>query len=123
MNIRTKETAVLDHIVLAEDVSVVAGQCLKMGEGGLVACAATDKPEFISNTDTVGDGNTIPCDKVTPDATLEGVLAADFEGLAVGVKLQLADDGVQLAAAVGGALEVLSFEGNTAGSRVVCRAV
>ena len=122
MYIHTKEVVTLDHMVLADGVSVKCGQCLKVGKGGLVACAANDKPEYISNADMTGteDGVTVACDKVTPDAVLEGELSADIEGLKIGDKLGLAADGVQLAAVEGGAFKVLGFDGNAAGCKVVC---
>ena len=119
MNIFQKEVITLDHLPLAADVTVVVGSCLKMGEGGLVLCGAADKPEYISNTNATGDGSVIPVDKVTPETVLVGELAADCAGITVGGKLQLAANSVDISATEGGCLEVHSFEGTTAGSKVL----
>ena len=123
MNIFTKKVITLDHLPLKADVEVKVGSCLKMAEGGLVLCGAAEKPEYISNTETTGDGSLIPVDKVTCDTVLIGELSAKCEDLAVGQKLQLAADAIGISATVGGALEVQSFEGTAVGSKVLCKAV
>lgn len=118
MRIYSKELNSLDYRVLKEGEAVSAGACLKMAEGGLVLCEATDKPEYISNTTKVGDGTVIPVDKVTPDATLAGELAANKADLEIGQKLSISADGTMVAVAAG-ALEVVGFDGTTEGARVL----
>lgn len=118
MRIYSKELNSLDYLVLKEGEAVSAGSCLKMAEGGLVLCGATDKPEYISNTTKTGDGTVIPVDKVTSDATLAGELEVDKGDLAIGQKLSISADGTMVAVAEG-ALEVVGFDGTTEGARVL----
>ena len=119
MRIYTKEVNALDYRVLKDGVEVKAGACLKMAEGGLVLCSATDKPEYISNITTVGDGNVIPVDKITPDAVITGELESAITDISVGAKLALSADGTMIVSG-DGALEVVSFEGTDTDARVIC---
>ena len=118
MNIYTNEVNTLAYRVLKEGEAVKAGSCLKMAEGGLVLCGAADKPEYISNITKTGDGTVIPVDKVTPDAVLVGELEADKADLTVGQKLSVGADGATIAIAEG-SLEVVGFNGTTAGAKVL----
>ena len=119
MFIYQKSADVLDYVPLKAGVEVQVGSCLVMGEGGLVLCGAAVTPEYISNVEAQGDGSVIAVSKITSDATLIGTLAADSAAIAVGVKLQLAADGICVGAAEGGALEVIAFDGNKAGDKVI----
>lgn len=119
MFIYQKPNDALEHIVLAEGVEVKIGTCLKLSEGGLALCGANEAPEYISNTETVGDGSAIAVQKVTPETTLSGVLAADSEVLAIGAQMSLAENGIDIAATTGGKLAVLAFDGNKAGDKVI----
>ena len=122
MFIYQKTNDVLEHIVLADGVEVKVGTCLKLGEGGLVLCGAADAPEYISNTEAKGDGSAIAVQKVTPDTTLIGVLAADSSALEIGAQMSLSANGIDIAATTGGKLAVLAFDGNKAGDKVIVAA-
>ena len=114
----------LEHLILASAADVTVGMCLKMGTGGLVECGAAEKPEYIANADAVGDGvMTIPVRRVTDDTVLAAELAADYAALEIGAKLKLSTDASRLAAETGGAMQVIGYDGKSAGDRVLCRAV
>lgn len=119
MFIYHKANDVIDYVPLAGEVEVKVGTCLVMGENGLALCGANETPEYISNTEGVGDGTAIPVQKITDDATLIGELAADSSALKVGAKMTLAADCVAIGATAGGALEVIAFEGNKKGDKVI----
>ena len=120
MNIYTKPQMSLDYIILKNGVTVKVGTCLKMGDGGLVLCTAKEKPEFISHTDATGEGKIIPVERITDETVLVGKLSTEAAEISVGQKLQLAENGIDISPAVGGALCVRSFDGTGAGAEVLC---
>ena len=71
MYIFQKAHGALTYLPLLASKAVKVGTALKMSaSGGLDLCGATDKPRYISNIETTGDGSLIPVSEITEDTVL-----------------------------------------------------
>ena len=101
----------------------VVGEALKIASGKVTKCTGTTTPEFVA----VGpaDGGQVPCIRVGKHqefATTLGVAPGDGVTLAVGDKVTIHTDGLQLTATkTSGVAEILAIEGQTVGSGIQCR--
>ena len=124
MFIYQKAINVLTYLPLLAGKAVKVGTALKMSaSGGLDLCGATDKPQYISNTETTGDGSPIPVNEITSDTVLIAPLGAAAAAIGVGKKFKLHTDASSVGSAVGGCLEVIGFDGTAAGDNVLFRVV
>ena len=101
----------------------VVGEALKIASGKVTKCTGTTRPEFVA----VGpaDGGQVPCIRVGKHqefATTLGVAPGEGVTLAVGDKVTIHTDGLQLTATkTSGVAEILAIEGQTVGSGIQCR--
>lgn len=124
MYIFQKAINTLTYLPLIASKAVKVGTALKMSaSGGLDLCGATDKPRYISNVETTGDGSLIPVSEITEDTVLLAPLGAAASDIGVGKKFKLHTDAASVGAAAGGCLEVISFDGKAAGDLVLFRVV
>lgn len=93
----------LEMLTATEDTYVV-GQALKLASGGLAACGATDKPDYISMQ--AGDGGTLTVLPVCQDTVYACTSTATPT---VGTKVTLSTDGLSVTATTtGGVATVLA---------------
>ena len=124
MYIFQKAHGALTYLPLLASKAVKVGTALKMSaSGGLDLCGATDKPRYISNAETTGDGSLIPVSEITEDTVLIAPLGAAASAIGIGKKFKLHTDAASVGAAAGGCLEVASFDGKAAGDLVIFRVV
>jgi len=124
MLIYQKAIHVLTYLPLISGKTVTVGTALKMSaSGGLDLCGATDKPQYISNIETTGDGSPIPVSEITDDTILTAPLGAAASTLGIGKKFKLHTDASSVGSAVGGCLEIIGFDGKAAGDNVLFKAV
>ncbi len=124
MYIFQKAHNALTYLPLLASKAVKVGTALKMSaSGGLDLCGATDKPRYISNIETTGDGSLIPVSEITEDTVLIAPLGAAASAIGIGKKFKLHTDAESVGAAAGGCLEVASFAGKAVGDLVIFRVV
>lgn len=124
MYIFQKAHNALTYLPLLASKAVKVGTALKMSaSGGLDLCGATDKPHYISNIETTGDGSLIPVSEITEDTVLIAPLGAAASAIGIGKKFKLHTDAESVGAAAGGCLEVASFAGKAVGDLVIFRVV
>lgn len=101
------------------------GMALTMTSGKLAIASGTTAPSYISmieRAEALTDGDVIPVVRVLPDMTFETTFQAAATAIHPGDKVTLHTDGLQVTATTtGGVAEVISMDGNTAGSTVRVR--
>ena len=85
MYIFQKAHGALTYLPLLASKAVKVGTALKMSaSGGLDLCGETDKPRYISNIETTGDGSLIPVSEITEDTVLIAPLGAAASTIGIG---------------------------------------
>ena len=117
-------TPPIEYKTATASETYAVGEALKVASGALTKCTGAVKPAYVC----VGPANAageVPCvavqDYMEFETTL-GVAPADSATVAVGSKVTLHTDGMQVTATTtSGVAEVLAIDGQTVGSRVVVR--
>lgn len=97
------------------------GQTLTVTSGKLAAInsASTTTPPYICMAEvTAADGEAIPVIRVRNEIIFETTLSAASASAAIGTKLQVAAQGLEVNGAAAGTFEVVYIEGTAAGSIV-----
>lgn len=101
------------------------GLALVLTSGKLAKCGATTKPQYIcmrQEAAAVAAGTLIPVIKVEPDMVFECTNSASLSGVAIGAKVTLNTDGLQVTATTtSGVATIVDKDGDAAGSRVLVR--
>lgn len=100
------------------------GMALAMTGGRLAVATGAEKPGYISmcqRATACAEGELIPVLRVSPGMIFESQFSADASGVNLGDKLTVADDGLRLTAAAGGAAEVVGMDGTAEGEAVRVR--
>lgn len=101
--------------------TIVLGEALTLTAGALTKCAATAKPDYIA----VGPKDTngmVPVIKVQGYMTFEVPLSVDGAALAVGNKVTLSANGLQVTATTdAGVATIVAINGTAVGDTVVVR--
>lgn len=96
------------------------GEALKVSSGAVTLASGTDKPSHIC-VGPEGD-NGVPCVEVLPDMEFETTLSAAGTSLAVGNKVTIHTDGLQVTATTtNGVAEITGMSGTAAGSKVTVK--
>ena len=108
-------------------IATEIGQALKLSSGNLVACGATDKPEFIAmgaKAATSEATNVAVC-RVAPSQVYEVPVTAAPTSLKIGDKVTLNTDGLQVTATTtSGVVTIENLNGATAaGDTIIVRIV
>lgn len=96
------------------------GEALKMSAGAVTKATAANKPSHIC----VGPAgvNGVPCVEVLPDMEFETTLSAAGTSLAVGNKVTISADGLQVTATTtDGVAEITGMDGTAVGSKVAVK--
>lgn len=103
--------------------AVENGLALTVTSGKLAKCPATTKPAYICMYNgTVADGDVIPVIRVNEDTRYCTTFAVAPTGVAVGAKVTLHTDGMQVTATTSsGVAEVCEIRGTAAGDEVLVR--
>ena len=117
-------TPPIEYKTATASETYAVGEALKVASGAVTKCTGAVKPACVC----VGPANAageVPCvavqDYMEFETTL-GVAPADSATVAVGSKVTLHTDGMQVTATTtSGVAEVLAIDGQTVGSRVVVR--
>lgn len=117
-------TPPIEYKTATASETYAVGEALKVAGGAVTKCTGAVKPAYVC----VGPANAageVPCvavqDYMEFETTL-GVAPADSATVAVGSKVTLHTDGMQVTATTtSGVAEVLAIDGQTVGSRVVVR--
>lgn len=109
------------------------GLALKLASGKLAVASGTDVPEFICNCEyanadnsgyaAVTSGTIIPVFKVEDDMIFVTTNSAALTSVAVGAKVQLSSDGLQVTATTAstGGAEIVAKDADAVGSTVYVR--
>lgn len=100
------------------------GMALKMSSGKLAAATGADVPVYIAMCQREAActaGEVIPVIRVQPDMIFETTAAASLASVAVGAKVTLHTDSLQVTGTEGGAAELVQMDGTALGSRVLLR--
>lgn len=101
------------------------GLALVLTSGKLAKCGATATPQYICMREeaaAVAAGTLIPVIKVEPDQVFECTNSASLSGVAIGAKVTLNTDGLQVTATTtSGVATIVDKDGDAAGSRVLVR--
>lgn len=96
-----------------------------IAEGGKLALASgAEKPTYISMyAGEVAESDIIPVIRVNPDTRFATTFSVAADAVAVGDKLTIAADSLQVTATTGGCFEVTEASGTQAGDEVIGRFV
>ena len=95
------------------------GEALKVTDGKVTKASGTDKPEFICSMKATGTaGGMLDVTRILPNQTWEAVLTEDGASLAVGDKVNIAADGVDLTATTGGSAQIVQILGTAVGDKI-----
>ena len=98
------------------------GEALVVSDGKATKAGASVVPAYICGETATGtDNGTLTAYRVLPTQVWGGTLTADGAELAIGDKLTLAADGVDLTATTGGAAEIVEIVGTAVGDEVRVR--
>lgn len=113
-------TAPIVYKEATADETYTVGEALKVSSGAVTLDSGTDKPSYIC-VGPEGD-NGVPCVEVLPDMEFETTLSAAGTSLAVGDKVTIHTDGLQVTATTtNGVAEITGMYGTAAGSKVTVK--
>lgn len=107
-----------------DDIEIAVGSALLITGGQLVLATGTNKPTFISlSSQTIATaGDIIPVIRITPTMVFETTLLNDASGMGIGTMHTIHTDGAQITATTtNGIAEVVSYDANTATSKIRVR--
>ena len=109
----------------ASAIAVKAGELLVMTSGKLAKCGATAAPTYLcmhTSEGTLAAGDIIPVCRITKDLIYKTSNSASFASIAVGAKVTISADAMQVTATTSdGVAEVVGFDGTAVGSDVYVR--
>ena len=101
------------------------GLALVLSSGKLAKASGTTKPAYICMREeaaAVAAGTLIPVIKVEPDMIFECTNSASLSGVAIGAKVTINSDGLQVTGTTtSGVATIVDKDGDEAGSRVLVR--
>lgn len=101
------------------------GMALVLSSGKLAKCGATATPEYISLADASANltaGTIIPVMRVDHDFVYATTAAADASAVAIGTKVTINSDGLQVTAtSTSGVAEIVGLDDGTVGTTVYVR--
>ena len=101
------------------------GLALVLTSGKLAKCGATATPQYIcmrQEAAAVAAGTLLPVIKVEPDMVFECTNSASLSSVAIGAKVTLNTDGLQVTATTtSGVATIVDKDGDAAGSRILVR--
>lgn len=113
-------TAPIVYMAATASETYQVGEALKTSAGAVTKAGATNKPSHIC----VGPAgfNGVPCVEVRDDMEFETTLSAAGTSLAVGSKVTISADGMQVTATTAdGVAEITGMEGTAVGSKVTVK--
>lgn len=117
-------TPPIEYLPVTAGEIIVLGEALAVEAGALTKCGATEKPAYIC-VGVQNNAGELPVVKVEDYMTFETTLSTapgDGVTLKMGDKLTLHTDGAQVTATTAsGVAEVVTIDGQTAGSAVTVR--
>ena len=114
----------IEELPCTAAVGYKQGQGLVISSGAAVLATGTTAPTHICTAEKTGKaGETVPAYRITKDLTLEAHLAVAGSALAVGNKVTVDTDAINVTATTsGGVAEIVAFpEGKAAGDRVLIK--
>ena len=101
------------------------GLALVLSSGKLVKASGTTKPAYVCMMEApaaVAAGTLIPVIRVEPDTVCECTNAASLSGVAIGAKVTIHTDGLQVTGTTtSGVAAIVDKDGDAVGSRVLVR--
>lgn len=98
------------------------GELLKLADGAITKASGTDIPEYVCQQQATGeDGKLLAVYKIPQTMSFETTASAAIGSVALGSKVTISDDGMEVTATAGGAATVIYKAGADAGSLVHVR--
>lgn len=116
-------TPPIEHLPVTADETITLGEALVLSSGKLTKCGATARPAFVAVGPAVdGEAPVIRVQDYMEFETTLGVAPAESAAVAVGAKVTLHTDGMQVTATTtSGVAAVTYIAGQTVGSLVRVR--
>lgn len=120
------EMTALEHKLTAASGTYHIGELLYFSSGKLTKASGTTKPEYICMQEKVlASDDILVCTVVRPDILYQTTNSAALNGIAVGNKVTVSSDGMQVTATTNsGIAEIVEFDAEAAsatGKRVVVK--
>lgn len=113
------------ELVPASAITPKVGLALALSSGQLVVATGTTKPEYICMSEkaaAVSAGTLIPVIRANEEIIFQTTNQASFADIAIGNKVTLHSDGLQVTATTAsGVAEVVGIGGTAAGSEILVR--
>lgn len=110
------KTAPMEYYEGTASEKIVIGELLKLANGKLTVCAATDVPEFVAVGN--GEGTSIPVIRVMEDMEFEAPLSAAGTSLKVGDKVTTANGLKATATTTSGVFMISQILGTAVGDKI-----
>jgi len=112
-------TPPIEYLPGKEGETYTLGEALALDAGAATKCGAAARPDYVA-VGPADEKGEVPAVKVQDYMTFEATLSAAAAGLAVGSKVSLSADGLQVTAGEGAGV-VTALEGTAAGDAVTVR--